>query len=48
MSLIRSGGIELVTFDGDVTLYDDGESLTSDNRVIPRILNLSCYCSRLY
>jgi len=40
MSLTRSGPIELVTFDGDVTLYDDGQSLTEDNPVIPRILSL--------
>ena len=29
-----------MTFDGDVTLYDDGESLEPDNDVIPRILAL--------
>ncbi|KAI4238569.1 MAG: hypothetical protein LQ349_001023 [Xanthoria aureola] len=40
MSLTRNGPIELVTFDGDVTLYDDGESLTTENPVIPRILKL--------
>jgi len=40
MSLVRSGPLELVTFDGDVTLYDDGESLSPENEVIPRILNL--------
>ena len=40
MSLVRSGPIELVTFDGDVTLYDDGESLTAENPVIDRILKL--------
>ncbi|KAF1987082.1 IMP-specific 5'-nucleotidase-like protein 1 [Aulographum hederae CBS 113979] len=40
MSLTRGGPIELITFDGDVTLYDDGESLTEDNPVIPRILAL--------
>ena len=28
----------LVTFDGDVTLYDDGQSLVPSNPVIPRIL----------
>jgi IMP and pyridine-specific 5'-nucleotidase len=32
--------MSIVTFDGDVTLYDDGESLTPDNPVIPRILDL--------
>ena len=40
MSLTRNGSIDLVTFDGDVTLYDDGESLTNENPVIPRILKL--------
>ena len=40
MSLVRGGPLELVTFDGDVTLYDDGQSLTMDNVVIPRILGL--------
>ncbi|PVI07378.1 IMP-specific 5'-nucleotidase-like protein 1 [Periconia macrospinosa] len=40
MSLVRNGPLELVTFDGDVTLYDDGESLSPDNPVIPRILRL--------
>ena len=40
MSLARDGPLQLVTFDGDVTLYDDGQSLTSYNPVIPRILRL--------
>jgi IMP and pyridine-specific 5'-nucleotidase len=40
MSLVRNGPLDLVTFDGDVTLYDDGESLTPENLVIPRILRL--------
>jgi IMP and pyridine-specific 5'-nucleotidase len=40
MSIMRSGPLELVTFDGDVTLYDDGESLEPDSPVIPRILSL--------
>lgn len=40
MSLVRDGPLQLVTFDGDVTLYDDGESLTPDNPAIPRILRL--------
>ena len=40
MGLARNGPLELVTFDGDVTLYDDGESLNPDNPVIPRILTL--------
>lgn len=40
MSLVRGGSLELVTFDGDVTLYDDGESMSDDNPAIPRILSL--------
>ena len=32
--------MDLVTFDGDVTLYDDGDSLIPENPVIPRILGL--------
>lgn len=40
MSLTRNGPIELITFDGDVTLYDDGESLSDTNPVIPRIIAL--------
>lgn len=40
MSLVKGGPLQLVTFDGDVTLYDDGESLTHDNPAIPRILGL--------
>ena len=40
LSLVRQGSLALVTFDGDVTLYDDGQSLTSANPVIARILRL--------
>lgn len=40
LGLARSSDVELVTFDGDVTLYDDGACLTPDNPVIPRILRL--------
>lgn len=40
MSLVKSSRVDLVTFDGDVTLYDDGESLTPNNPVIHRILSL--------
>lgn len=40
MSLVEVGPIELVIFDGDLTLYDDGESLKPDNPAIPRILRL--------
>ncbi|KAK5718409.1 IMP 5'-nucleotidase [Elasticomyces elasticus] len=40
MALVQRSKLELVTFDGDVTLYDDGETLTPDNPCIPRILEL--------
>ena len=40
LSLARDSKIELMTFDGDVTLYDDGESLHATNPVISRILEV--------
>ncbi|KAL2002158.1 hypothetical protein VTN02DRAFT_513 [Thermoascus thermophilus] len=40
MGLVRGSEIQLVTFDGDVTLYDDGASITDENPVIPRIVRL--------
>lgn len=40
LGLVRSSDVQLVTFDGDVTLYDDGACLTADNPVISRILRL--------
>lgn len=40
MSLVRAGPLDLITFDGDVTLYDDGQSLVPENSVIPRIMGL--------
>ena len=40
LSLVHSGKLELATFDGDVTLYDDGDVLTAENPCIPRILDL--------
>ncbi|OJJ78898.1 IMP 5'-nucleotidase ISN1 [Aspergillus glaucus CBS 516.65] len=40
LGLLRSNGPDLVTFDGDVTLYDDGACLTEDNPVIPRLIRL--------
>lgn len=40
MSLTRNDPLALVTFDGDLTLYDDGQSLTGENPVIPRIIDL--------
>ncbi|KAK9446689.1 IMP-specific 5-nucleotidase [Limtongia smithiae] len=32
--------LQLVTLDGDVTLYEDGKSLTADSPVIPELLSL--------
>ncbi|KAI9739354.1 MAG: IMP 5'-nucleotidase [Cirrosporium novae-zelandiae] len=40
LGLVRSGGVKLVTFDGDVTLYPDGGSLTENTPVISRLLGL--------
>jgi IMP-specific 5''-nucleotidase. len=40
LGLVRSSEVELVTFDGDVTLYDDGACLTPENPVIAQILRL--------
>ncbi|KIW08277.1 uncharacterized protein PV09_01197 [Verruconis gallopava] len=40
MSLVAAGPLELVTFDGDVTLYDDGGVLEADSIVIPRLMDL--------
>lgn len=40
LGLVRSSEVKLITFDGDVTLYDDGACLTPENPVIPRILRL--------
>ncbi|KAF9872203.1 hypothetical protein CkaCkLH20_10295 [Colletotrichum karsti] len=37
---VTAGSLQLATFDGDVTLYDDGESLEPSNPVIPRLLDL--------
>lgn len=40
MGLVKRSAVELVTFDGDVTLYEDGASLTPENPVISRIIRL--------
>jgi len=40
MGLTSAGPVDLATFDGDVTLYDDGESLEPASPIIPRILCL--------
>ncbi|KAG5916914.1 IMP 5'-nucleotidase [Claviceps sorghi] len=35
---VTGGALQLATFDGDVTLYDDGESLECSSPVVPRLL----------
>lgn len=35
---VTNGALQLATFDGDVTLYDDGQSLEHDSPVISRLL----------
>ncbi|RAO72453.1 uncharacterized protein BHQ10_008465 [Talaromyces amestolkiae] len=40
MGLVRSSAIRLLTFDGDVTLYEDGCCLADDNPVLPRLIQL--------
>ncbi|KAF7563858.1 hypothetical protein G7046_g246 [Stylonectria norvegica] len=37
---VTNGALQLATFDGDVTLYDDGQSLEPDSPVISRLLDL--------
>ncbi|RCI13729.1 hypothetical protein L249_8176 [Ophiocordyceps polyrhachis-furcata BCC 54312] len=37
---VTADGLELATFDGDVTLYEDGGSLDRDSEMVPRILSL--------
>ena len=38
MAVTTYGTLQLATFDGDVTLYDDGQSLEPTSPVIPRLL----------
>lgn len=35
---INNGKLQLATFDGDVTLYEDGQNLEPDSPIIPRML----------
>lgn len=37
---VTGGALRLATFDGDVTLYDDGESLKPSSLLIPRLLGM--------
>src|SRR5207247_1635674 len=38
MAVTTYGTLQLATFDGDVTLYDDGQSLEPTSPVIPRLI----------
>jgi IMP and pyridine-specific 5'-nucleotidase len=38
MGVTAAGPLDLATFDGDVTLYDDGMSLEPNSEVISRII----------
>ncbi|KAI1771679.1 IMP-specific 5-nucleotidase [Hypoxylon cercidicola] len=40
MAVTTHGTLRLATFDGDVTLYEDGESLEPDSPMVPRIIDL--------
>ncbi|KAI0140519.1 IMP-specific 5-nucleotidase [Xylariaceae sp. FL1272] len=40
MAVTTYGTLQLATFDGDVTLYDDGENVEPNSPVIPRMLDL--------
>lgn len=47
MGLAAAGPLDLATFDGDVTLYDDGKSLEPDNPVITRIIDLMAHNTKI-
>ncbi|KAF3760015.1 putative Ins1, inosine 5'-monophosphate-specific 5'-nucleotidase [Cryphonectria parasitica EP155] len=40
MAVTAYSGLRLATFDGDVTLYEDGQSLEADSPLVPRLLDL--------
>ena len=40
LSLAHEGPLRLVCFDGDLTLYNDGEALVACNPIIPRLIKL--------
>ncbi|KAI1212782.1 IMP-specific 5-nucleotidase [Annulohypoxylon truncatum] len=40
MAVTTHGSLRLATFDGDVTLYEDGQSLEPTSPVIPRMIDL--------
>ena len=40
LSLVHDGPLRLISFDGDLTLYNDGEALIASNPIIPKIIRL--------
>lgn len=40
MAVTTYSSLQLATFDGDVTLYDDGQSLEPNSPIVPRLLDL--------
>lgn len=38
MAVTSYGTLQLATFDGDVTLYDDGQSLEPTSPIVPRLI----------
>lgn len=47
MGVTSAGNLDLATFDGDVTLYDDGKSLEPENPVIQEILYLMSHDTKI-
>ncbi|KAL2062333.1 hypothetical protein VTL71DRAFT_6599 [Oculimacula yallundae] len=47
MGVMANGPLDLATFDGDVTLYDDGKSLEPSNPVIEKIIYLMSHDTKI-
>ncbi|KAK0105764.1 IMP 5'-nucleotidase [Cadophora gregata] len=47
MGVTATGPLHLATFDGDVTLYDDGQSLEPSNPVIEKIIYLMSHDTKI-
>ncbi|RDL41562.1 IMP-specific 5'-nucleotidase 1 [Venustampulla echinocandica] len=47
MGVLEAGPLDLATFDGDVTLYDDGESLEPSNPVTQKIIHLMSHDTKI-
>jgi IMP and pyridine-specific 5'-nucleotidase len=41
MAVTTYGTLQLATFDGDVTLYDDGESLEPTSPIVQRLIGMT-------